>query len=73
MAILNCITATVRVLELAELRSKDAIVIFAACVSRVGKETVGNDILRFSHTVLASGASSYLGGLWNVKAKRPCC
>ncbi|KAH7125881.1 CHAT domain-containing protein [Dactylonectria macrodidyma] len=55
-----------RVLELAELRSKAAIVIFAACVSGLGKETVGNDILGFSHAVLASGASSYLGGLWNV-------
>ncbi|KAH6869132.1 CHAT domain-containing protein [Thelonectria olida] len=55
-----------RVLELAESRSNAAIVIFAACVSGLGKETVGNDILGFSHAVLASGASSYLGGLWKV-------
>lgn len=66
MVILHCFTATVRVLELAELRSKAAIVIFTTCVSRLGKETVRNTTLGFSHAVLASGASSCLGGVWNV-------
>lgn len=55
-----------RVLDLSRLRSKAALVIFSACVSGLGEETVGNDMLGFSHAVLSSGVSAFLGTLWNV-------
>jgi hypothetical protein len=41
-------------------------VCFAACVSRLGEDNVGNDLLGFSHAVIASGASTFLGGLWQI-------
>lgn len=52
--------------DLAKLRSKAALVVFGSCVSGLGEHTIGNDMLGFSHAVLASGASSFLGGLWGV-------
>ena len=55
-----------RVLDLSRLRSNAALVIFEACVSGLGEETVGNDMLGFSHIVLSSGASAFLGALWSV-------
>lgn len=39
---------------------------FEACVSGLGEESIGNDLLGFSHAVLASGVSAFLGGLWKV-------
>ena len=41
-----------RVLDLAKLRSKAALVVFGACVSGLGHETIGSDIIGFSHAVL---------------------
>jgi CHAT domain-containing protein len=35
-------------------------------VSGLGEESIGNDLLGFSHAVLASGAAAFLGGLWSV-------
>ncbi|EXJ76151.1 uncharacterized protein A1O5_00659 [Cladophialophora psammophila CBS 110553] len=55
-----------RVLDLSRMRSSAALVIFEACVSSLGEETVGNDMLGFSHIVLSSGASAFLGALWSV-------
>ncbi|OAP61370.1 hypothetical protein AYL99_03573 [Fonsecaea erecta] len=55
-----------RVLDLSRMRSSAALVIFEACVSGLGEETVGNDMLGFSHIVLSSGASAFLGALWSV-------
>jgi CHAT domain-containing protein len=55
-----------RVLDLARLRSTASLIIFEACVSGLGEESIGNDLLGFSHAVLASGASAFLGGLWSV-------
>ncbi|TKA57281.1 hypothetical protein B0A49_13659, partial [Cryomyces minteri] len=55
-----------RVLDLGRMRSKAALVVFAACVSGIRKDTTGNDVLGFSHAVLASGASAFVGGLWDV-------
>ncbi|KAH1487813.1 hypothetical protein KXX06_003709, partial [Aspergillus fumigatus] len=36
------------------------------CMSGLGRVTVGNDVLGFSHAVLQSGAGAYMGALWNV-------
>lgn len=55
-----------RVLDLARLRSNASLIIFEACVSGLGEESIGNDLLGFSHAVLASGATAFLGGLWKV-------
>lgn len=55
-----------RVLDLSRLHSQVALVVFEACVSGLGEETVGNDMLGFSHTVLSSGASAFLGALWSI-------
>lgn len=55
-----------RVHDLAKLRSKAAMVVFSSCVSGLGEDTIGNDMLGFSHAVIASGALAFLGGLWNV-------
>ncbi|KAK4539778.1 hypothetical protein LTR36_010366 [Oleoguttula mirabilis] len=53
-------------MELAQLQSRAILVIFAACVSGLGRATQGNDILGFTHAILQSGALNYLGSLWNV-------
>ncbi|KAJ9662591.1 hypothetical protein H2198_001263 [Neophaeococcomyces mojaviensis] len=55
-----------RVLDLAKLRSNASLIIFEACVSGLGEESIGDDLLGFSHAVLASGATAFLGGLWKV-------
>lgn len=55
-----------RVLDLSRLHSQIALAVFEACVSGLGEETVGNDMLGFSHTVLSSGALAFLGALWSV-------
>lgn len=55
-----------RVLELVKVHSNASLVIFEACVSGLGEESIGNDLLGFSHAVLASGAAAFLGGLWSV-------
>ncbi|KAK3301888.1 CHAT domain-containing protein, partial [Chaetomium strumarium] len=54
------------VLELVPLRSRAALVVFQACVSGVGESSLGNDVLGFAHSVLASGAGAFVGALWNV-------
>ncbi|KAH7139870.1 CHAT domain-containing protein [Dactylonectria estremocensis] len=58
-----------RVLELVRLRSHAALVVFEACVSGVGEGSLGNDVLGFAHSVLSSGASAFLGALWEVSDK----
>ncbi|KAL2127636.1 hypothetical protein VTI74DRAFT_10377 [Chaetomium olivicolor] len=55
-----------QVLELVPLRSRAALVVFQACVSGVGESSLGNDVLGFAHSVLASGAGAFVGALWNV-------
>ncbi|KAK5713662.1 hypothetical protein LTR15_011362 [Elasticomyces elasticus] len=54
------------VMELAKFRSCALVVVFAACLSGLGRATQGNDILGFSHAILQSGALNYMGALWNV-------
>ncbi|KAH9208254.1 CHAT domain-containing protein [Leptodontidium sp. 2 PMI_412] len=55
-----------QVLDLARLHSNATLIIFEACVSGLGEESIGNDLLGFSHAVLASDATAFLGGLWKV-------
>lgn len=55
-----------RVMEVAKLSRRAALVVFGACMSGRGRVTVGNDILGFSHSILQSGAQTYMGALWNV-------
>jgi hypothetical protein len=55
-----------RVLDLSRLRTSAGLVVFEACISGLGEETVGNDVFGFSHIVLSSGAIVFLGALWYV-------
>jgi CHAT domain-containing protein len=55
-----------RVLDLSRLRTSAGLIVFEACISGLGEETVGNDVLGFSHIVLSSGAIVFLGALWYV-------
>ena len=55
-----------RVLDIAKVKSSAKLVVFAACLSGLGKATVGNDLLGFSNAILQSGALLYIGGLWEV-------
>ena len=55
-----------RVMELAQFRTRAALVIFGACLSGMGRVTAGNDVHGFSHAVLQSGAQTYMGALWSV-------
>ncbi|KAH1489205.1 hypothetical protein LV164_008639 [Aspergillus fumigatus] len=55
-----------RVMEVAKFSSKASLIIFGACMSGLGRVTVGNDVLGFSHAVLQSGAGAYMGALWKV-------
>jgi hypothetical protein len=55
-----------RVVDIARLHSQASLVCFAACVSGLGEDNINNDLLGFSHAVIASGASTFLGGLWQV-------
>ncbi|KAJ4984125.1 hypothetical protein SVAN01_10357 [Stagonosporopsis vannaccii] len=52
--------------DLVKMQSNASLVIFEACVSGLGEESIGNDLLGFSHAVLASGATAFLGGLWKL-------
>ncbi|KAI6777642.1 uncharacterized protein J7T54_002879 [Emericellopsis cladophorae] len=55
-----------KVVDLLRLQSKASLIVFAACVSGLGRTTSGNDVTGFSHAVLQSGASAYIGALWWV-------
>lgn len=60
---------SLKVRDLARMRSDASLVVFEACVSGAGEESIGNDLLGFSHSVLASGATAFVGGLWEVSDK----
>lgn len=64
----SCLDArsTFRVLDMAALPKCAPLVVFTACWAGLGSATVGNDILGFSHAVLASGARIYVAGLWEL-------
>lgn len=56
----------VRVIDIARLQNEASVVCFAACVSGLIEDNISNDMLGFSHAVIASGASTFLDGLWEV-------
>ena len=43
-----------------------SLMVFAACVSGLREIASGNDVLGFSHAVLETGCSAFLGSLWEV-------
>ena len=43
-----------------------SLIVFAACLSGFGEVASGNDVLGFSHAVLETGCSAFLGSLWKV-------
>lgn len=55
-----------RVIDLLTVRTKAALVIFSACLSGTGTTNNGDDVLGFSHAMLAAGAHTFLGALWNA-------
>ncbi|KAF1829671.1 hypothetical protein BDW02DRAFT_509344 [Decorospora gaudefroyi] len=55
-----------KVMDIAKLHSQASLVVFEACVSGLGRVTTGNDVTGFSHAILQSGASAYIGSLWEV-------
>lgn len=55
-----------RVLDMSTIRSRASLLVFAACLSGLGKATPSTDVLGFSHVVLSSGCQAYIGTLWEV-------
>jgi CHAT domain-containing protein len=55
-----------RVLDMSSIHSKVSLLVFAACLSGLGKATTGNEVLGFSHVVLSTGCQAYIGTLWKV-------
>ena len=55
-----------RVIDLLTVRTKAALVVLSACLSGTGTINNGDDVLGFSHAMLAAGAHTFLGGLWNA-------
>ncbi|KFY97541.1 hypothetical protein V500_02027 [Pseudogymnoascus sp. VKM F-4518 (FW-2643)] len=61
-----------KVLELVKLEGRATLVVFEACLSGLG-ESVGNEVLGFSYSILSSGASSFIGSLWKVSDLASAC
>ncbi|RAL12125.1 CHAT domain-containing protein [Aspergillus homomorphus CBS 101889] len=55
-----------RVLDLSEIQSNASLLVFAACLSGLGKATIGSEVLSFSHVVLGTGCQAFMGTLWKV-------
>ncbi|MCJ1437293.1 hypothetical protein MMC27_006679 [Xylographa pallens] len=55
-----------RVIDMLTVRTKAVLVIFSACVSGTGITNKGDDVLGFSHAILAAGAHVYVGALWTA-------
>ncbi|KAL9077211.1 MAG: hypothetical protein Q9161_000477 [Pseudevernia consocians] len=55
-----------RVVDLTSVACGASMVFFGACLSGLGKATIGNDVTGFSHSMLSSGALVYLGAVWRV-------
>ena len=48
------------------VRSNVSLLVFAACLSGLGKATTSSEVLGFSHVVLSTGLQAYIGTLWKV-------
>jgi CHAT domain-containing protein len=55
-----------RVIDMSTVRSSVHLLVFAACLSGLGKATIGSEVLGFSHVVLSTGCQAYIGSLWKV-------
>lgn len=55
-----------RVADMSTIRSRVNLLVFAACLSGLGKATISSEVLGFSHVVLSSGCQAYIGSLWEV-------
>ncbi|KAJ5238958.1 hypothetical protein N7468_003577 [Penicillium chermesinum] len=55
-----------RVIDMSAIRSNVHLLVFAACLSGLGKATTGSEVLGFSHIVLSSGCQAFIGSLWEV-------
>ena len=54
------------VIDLLTVRTKAILVVFSACLSGTGTINHGDDVLGFSHAMLAAGAHTFLGALWSA-------
>ena len=66
--LLSCISLAdnFRVIDLLRVRTKAFLVVFSACLSGTGTTNNGDDVLGFSHAMLAAGANAFLGALWSA-------
>ncbi|GFF96259.1 hypothetical protein IFM53868_08447 [Aspergillus udagawae] len=55
-----------RVLDMATMKINANLLVFAACLSGLGRATTGSEVLGFSHVVLGSGCQAYIGTLSKV-------
>ncbi|KAJ5948917.1 hypothetical protein N7454_002224 [Penicillium verhagenii] len=55
-----------RVVDMSAIQSNVNLLVFAACLSGMGKATIGSEVLGFSHVVLSTGCQAYIGSLWKV-------
>ncbi|KAF7164861.1 hypothetical protein CNMCM5623_009288 [Aspergillus felis] len=55
-----------RVLDMSTIKTNVNLLVFAACLSGLGKATTGSDILGFSHVILSTGCQAYIGTLRKV-------
>jgi CHAT domain-containing protein len=55
-----------RVQDLFHMRARAQLIVFAACLTGLGKATFSNDVLGFAHSMLATGCDCFIGALWEV-------
>jgi CHAT domain-containing protein len=55
-----------RVLDMSTIKTNVNLLVFAACLSGLGRATTGSDILGFSHVILSTGCQAYIGTLRKV-------
>ncbi|EED24579.1 conserved hypothetical protein [Talaromyces stipitatus ATCC 10500] len=55
-----------RVIDMSPIQSRANLIVFAACLSGLGRATAGNDVLGFTHVVLGTGCQAYIGTLFEV-------
>ncbi|GIJ85075.1 hypothetical protein Asppvi_003930 [Aspergillus pseudoviridinutans] len=55
-----------RVLDMSTVKTNANLLVFAACLSGLGRATTGSDILGFSHVILSTGCQAYIGTLRKV-------
>jgi CHAT domain-containing protein len=55
-----------RVIDMLASRSRADVVVFSACNSASGYGNSGDDVVGFSHSILAAGADLFIGSLWTT-------